>query len=1280
MAGPLLALAVLLAAPLAASAQLPQVRLNALVPAGGQVGTTVDVKVAAGEELEEIDRLLFNHDGLHAVQKTAEVDGEQQPVENEFVVTIEKNVPPGLYEVRVAGLFGVSNPRTFVVGRRKELLETEPNDQRDQAMEVPVGAVVNGIANRATDVDHFRFQGKAGQRIIADVRAARIDSRMDPAVSLYDSAGRRLAFARGTHRRDAIVDIALESDGEYLLKLHDFTYQGGDEFFYRLALHDGPHIDFVVPVAGEPGSTGRFTLYGRNLPGSKPSEVELRGAKLEQVEVEIPLPKDGGLPLSAENLDTFEAGLDSIAYTLDSPQGESNPVTIFLADAPVILEQEPNDDASDPQSVVPPCEVVGAFQQRGDIDHFTFKATKGKVLMIDVYGHRLGTSADPYLVLERVETTEQGEPKVTRITAQDEDRTNPDANDPYPAGNTFDIAHDDPTFRFEVPADGTYRIALRDRYFESRGDPSLAYRLVIRKESPDFRLVVVPAALAQRNQPTQPRPLILRRGDNVAALVLAVRRDGFAGPIEVFAEDLPPGVTCARAAVGENSTGAELVFAAAANAKPWSGRIRIRGQARVGDAEKNRAVTAAEEALKKATEPLSNLQQAAQKADDALKQAQQKLEQAEQAAAAKADDENLKKQAEAAQAEVAKQQAEAQKAAAARDAAQKRIVEAKTGLARAESERDAAIREVVRDAQAGTVAWKARNNNERSTLRLARSIALSVVDEQAPFQIAGEVTRVEVNQGRQVVLPLDVVRHESFDEQIAYSFAGVPRNANFQVANGNIAKDRDREVVRLFVAQNTPPGTYSVYLNATGRFQYIRNPARVDRAKAAQAEVAKFVTDVQQSANAANTARDAATQAANKAAEAVKQTESAKTQGEQKSQQAQAAVKTAEAEQQKTNESLAAAEQAHEDAKAKLAEAQAALDSASDDEMEERAKAKAAAETAAQQAQAALEQAQQAQQTSDKKLAEAQTAAETTATELAAATEAVEEAKSAAKTAAEEKQQAEQTAAAAAEALKQAQAKKQAADKEVNDAQQAARPRQINYVAPSTPIVIVVKEAPAKLAANAPNGGKITPGGKLEVKVTVQREKNFSGPITLSLPLPPGVEGLKAAPVTVPADQNEGVLVIEAEGSVATAAEKAAADKKLQEADAALKKAQTEQATATAAAEKARTEAQQAADKLKTAETAAAAAPDDKAKKAAVAAAQKAADEATKRAKEAQTALEAADKQVAEARSTHAEAKRVALETALAVEGYDQRMVVRAEMDFEGKAAVDAPIKLNVSK
>ena len=78
------------------------------------------------------------------------------------------------------------------------------------------------------------------------------------------------------------------------------------------------------------------------------------------------------------------------------------------------------------------------------------------------------------------------------------------------------------------------------------------------------------------------------------------------------------------------------------------------------------------------------------------------------------------------------------------------------------------------------------------------------------------------------------------------------------------------------------------------------------------------------------------------------------------------------------------------------------------------------------------------------------------------------------------------------------------------------------------PVILVVKPAPVKLAPNVPNSGNIKKGDKIEVKVAVTRQNGFAGPVTLSLPQVPGLAGLAAAEVTVPADQAEGVLTITA--------------------------------------------------------------------------------------------------------------------------------------------------------
>ena len=49
-------------------------------------------------------------------------------------------------------------------------------------------------------------------------------------------------------------------------------------------------------------------------------------------------------------------------------------------------------------------------------------------------------------------------------------------------------------------------------------------------------------------------------------------------------------------------------------------------------------------------------------------------------------------------------------------------------------------------------------------------------------------------------------------------------------------------------------------------------------------------------------------------------------------------------------------------------------------------------------------------------------------------------------------------------------------------------------------------------------------------------QNGFAGPVTLTLPLPPGVTGVKAEPATIPTDQSAGVLVVEAAADAPEAA------------------------------------------------------------------------------------------------------------------------------------------------
>ena len=68
-------------------------------------------------------------------------------------------------------------------------------------------------------------------------------------------------------------------------------------------------------------------------------------------------------------------------------------------------------------------------------------------------------------------------------------------------GSDFDASSDDPSYKFAVPEDGTYRLMVRDQFGDGRKDPSFVYRLAIRPPEPDFRLLAYPDAAAEPQQP-----------------------------------------------------------------------------------------------------------------------------------------------------------------------------------------------------------------------------------------------------------------------------------------------------------------------------------------------------------------------------------------------------------------------------------------------------------------------------------------------------------------------------------------------------------------------------------------------------------------------------------------------------------------------------------------------------------------------------------------------------------------------------------------------------------
>ncbi|HEX6987467.1 MAG TPA: hypothetical protein VF170_18960, partial [Planctomycetaceae bacterium] len=551
-------------------AQLPQTRLGVVFPPGGQAGTAFEVRVSGEQDLdyEAAPRLLFGHPGVTAEAVVDPATGAWQ--NNAFRVTVAPDVPPGRYDVMLAGYYGASNPRSFRVdatASQAEAADVPPATPVPLAADAPF----YGRIESAADVDAFTFAGEAGRTVLLRCEAALLDSPLHPVLELVGPDGRRLGSTGGPFRGEAALPVVLPTSGEYRVRLADASFRGGPDFLYRLEIATRPVVAAVWPPCGEPGTTMEYVLLGYNLPGGEPVAP---GGPLVRRKATITLPREYDASPTAGVVPSHQAGVDGFDYVFREGDLAADPVPIFAVPRPPEQEWEYAGPTGPPAVI--PMETVGRFETPGDADRYVLELKAGQVVYLEVFAKRYGSPADPVLTVDQV-IGPDGQPKERRL-ATDDDRTE------SVAPNVFDTATDDPLLRFEAPEDGRYRVTVRDRYSSSRGDETLFYRLSIRPPQPDFRLVVVPALRDKPDGPASPGAVSLRKGENAAVIVYALRRDGFDRPIRVRADGLPPGVSTAGVTIGAGQASAPLVLAVSDDAAAWQGPVTVVGESEIDPA------------------------------------------------------------------------------------------------------------------------------------------------------------------------------------------------------------------------------------------------------------------------------------------------------------------------------------------------------------------------------------------------------------------------------------------------------------------------------------------------------------------------------------------------------------------------------------------------------------------------------------------------------------------------------------------------------------------------
>ncbi len=251
--------------PLLALAAEPTVR--AVDVRGLQISGTTTI-IVDGDDLGVAPRLLLPF----ASKQTLKAGST--PKRATFDITLDAAPVPGFYNLRVVSDGGVSLPIGIAVDGLPQRLLTPKVDH------VPVA--LHGALTGSTIVS-MQFMGKAGEKVVIEVEAQRLGSKLRPIVHLYDAKRRQVAWAwpKPSLSGDTRLQATLAGDGLYTVSVHDEEYAGAGPGHFRLKLGQWLFVEQVFPP----------------VVGKDRKKVELLGPD-GALEVELPfIRRDGVLPM-----------------------------------------------------------------------------------------------------------------------------------------------------------------------------------------------------------------------------------------------------------------------------------------------------------------------------------------------------------------------------------------------------------------------------------------------------------------------------------------------------------------------------------------------------------------------------------------------------------------------------------------------------------------------------------------------------------------------------------------------------------------------------------------------------------------------------------------------------------------------------------------------------------------------------------------------------------------------------------------------------------------------
>jgi hypothetical protein len=158
----------------------------------------------------------------------------------EIEITLPADFPGTSVTVTLVNDSGESAPHRLIVDRQAVRTEKEPNNGFAQAQPIAIGDTVEGAIDKGFDVDVYRFEAKAGQRIVAEIFARRHGSPLDSFLTHYTGDGQTVASNDDLDATttDSRLEATLLREGAYFLVVIDANDHGSPAHVYRLSLRE----------------------------------------------------------------------------------------------------------------------------------------------------------------------------------------------------------------------------------------------------------------------------------------------------------------------------------------------------------------------------------------------------------------------------------------------------------------------------------------------------------------------------------------------------------------------------------------------------------------------------------------------------------------------------------------------------------------------------------------------------------------------------------------------------------------------------------------------------------------------------------------------------------------------------------------------------------------------------------------------------------------------------------------------------------------------------------